>query len=151
MRGQPGRRDRPGGGVLTVWLGIGVAYNLFALTSGALGDSRYFVPLDVLRREEAVLQPAHRFLDEHVPRNSRALLVGDATPYDLNVPALYNTVFDHSIFDEIAHDRSPAEVAQRLAASAFRTFMSIGRRFADTAHRATTGLVPSCSPRCCNV
>ena len=43
------------------------------------------------------------------------LLIGDAQPFDLEVPVLYNTVFDDSIFEQLVRDRSPDEIRAALA------------------------------------
>jgi hypothetical protein len=43
------------------------------------------------------------------------LLVGDAEPFDLDVPSLYNTVFDDNIFESLARGRTPEEIRQALA------------------------------------
>jgi hypothetical protein len=101
--------------VLGGWLAVGLVYDFVVATSGVIADCRFFESLDVLRAEARQLRPAHPFLDDHVTADQRVLLVGDATPYDLSVPVLYNTVFDSSIFEQIAGDRSPAEVAAALA------------------------------------
>ncbi len=100
---------------LAVWMTVGLLFDVVVITSGTVGDSRYFVALDSLRAEVAQLQPAHGYLDAHVAPGDRALLVGDAMPYDLGVPVLYNTVFDSSIFEQLVRDRSPAEIAAELA------------------------------------
>ena len=57
----------------------------------------------------------HPYLDDHVAADRRVLLVGDATPYDLSVPVFYNTVFDSSIFEQIAGNLSAPDVAAALA------------------------------------
>jgi hypothetical protein len=69
------------------------------------------VSLDSLRELSSL--PEHRFLNAHVPRGYRALLVGDAEPFDIEVPVLYNTCFDDVLFDELFQGRTPDE---RLAA-----------------------------------
>ena len=100
---------------LAGWLIVGLTYDFVVLGSGVVADSRWFASLEALRSEQRALRPAHAYLDDHVPPGQRALLVGDATPYDLTARALYNTVFDSSIFAEIARDRSPQEVSAALA------------------------------------
>ena len=55
----------------------------------------------------------HRYLNRHVPSpGGKVLLVGDAEPFDLRVPVLYNTCFDESIFEQLMRDR---DAQQRLA------------------------------------
>jgi hypothetical protein len=100
---------------LAAWLAVGLTYDFVVMTSGIIADCRFLVSLDVLRAEARKLRPAHEYLADHVAAGQRALLVGDATPYDLDVPALYNTVFDSSIFEQLASDRTASEVAEALA------------------------------------
>ena len=41
--------------------------------------------------------------------------MGDAQPFDLVIPADYNTVFDDCVFEQIVRDHSPAEIRAELA------------------------------------
>lgn len=99
----------------------GLVANFLLLSSGwyeevaqdDLPNNRIFVSLESLKHDRFVSPAAHRFLNEHTPRNYQVLLVGDAAPFDLRVPALYNTCFDEVIFDQIFQGRTRAE---RLAA-----------------------------------
>lgn len=52
---------------------------------------------------------AHRYLNEHIAPGYRALLVGDAQVFDLEVPVLYNTCFDDCIFEQLMRGRSHEE------------------------------------------
>ena len=74
-----------------------------------------FVSLARLRNDPSRVDPWHLYLNEHVPPGGAVLLVGDAQPFDLTVPAYYNTVFDDSLFIEIVEGRSAAEIRARLA------------------------------------
>jgi len=74
-----------------------------------------FVSLTRLRIDPARVDPWHLYLNEHVPPGGAVLLVGDAQPFDLTVPAYYNTVFDDSLFVEIVEGRSAEEIRARLA------------------------------------
>ncbi|HEX5104280.1 MAG TPA: hypothetical protein VFV87_10740 [Pirellulaceae bacterium] len=84
-------------------------------------DNRYFAPLAALRRDDPDLGPlsgkrvefAHQWLNEHVPPAGRVLLVGDAEPFDLEMPAVYNTCFDDCQFTRLFQGRTREE---RLAA-----------------------------------
>jgi hypothetical protein len=74
---------------------------------------RYLVALDVLRMDRSDepngpsrLHAAHRYLNTHVPPDGCVLLVGDAQPFDLAVPVLYDTCFDESIFEQLFHGRT---------------------------------------------
>ncbi len=83
-------------------------------------DNRYFAPLDMLRRDDRELslqglrvESAHRWLNEHAQPGEKILLLADAEPFDLELPAIYNTCFDDCQFTRIFKDRTRAE---RLAA-----------------------------------
>ncbi len=89
--------------VLVVAL-VGMAYCLLAASSQLVGDNRWFVALAQLRSDgpwpEATplrIKPAHRFLNEHIQPGQAALLVGDAEPFDLEMPVYYNTCFDDAL------------------------------------------------------
>lgn len=79
-------------------------------------DNRYFAPLDRLRRDDRELgdigirvEAAHRWLNENGKPGEKVLLVGDVEPFDLEIPAVYNTCFDDCQFTRIFKDRSRAE------------------------------------------
>jgi hypothetical protein len=83
-------------------------------------DNRYFAPLDRLRRDDRDLggiglrvESAHRWLNEHGKSGEKVLLLGDAEPFDLEIPAVYNTCFDDCQFTRIFKGRTRDE---RLAA-----------------------------------
>jgi 4-amino-4-deoxy-L-arabinose transferase-like glycosyltransferase len=83
-------------------------------------DNRYFAPLERLRRDDRDLgeagvriEAAHRWLNERAKSGEKVLLVGDAEPFDLELPAIYNTCFDDCQFTRLFKNRTRAE---RLAA-----------------------------------
>jgi len=101
---------------LTALLAVGLVFNFVLIAGGPVADSRYLVPLDQARAESITLvDPWHAWLNEHANEVNRVLLVGDAQPFDLEIPATYNTVFDDSIFEQLARDKSPTEVQKALA------------------------------------
>jgi hypothetical protein len=55
------------------------------------------------------VHPIHRFLNDRVTAGHRVLLVGDAQPFDLELPALYNTCFDECLFERWMKDRTTPE------------------------------------------
>jgi hypothetical protein len=76
-------------------------------------DNRYFAPLDMLRRDDRELslqglrvETAHRWLNEHAQPGEKVLLLADAEPFDLELPAIYNTCFDDCQFTRIFKDRT---------------------------------------------
>src|SRR5205814_2957288 len=83
-------------------------------------DNRYFAPLEMLRRDDRELslqglrvESAHRWLNENAQPGQKVLLLADAEPFDLELPAVYNTCFDDCQFTRIFQGRTRAE---RLAA-----------------------------------
>lgn len=83
-------------------------------------DNRFFAPLDRLRRDDRELgdigirvEAAHRWLNENGKLGEKVLLLGDVEPFDLEIPAVYNTCFDDCQFTRIFKDRTREE---RLAA-----------------------------------
>jgi hypothetical protein len=99
---------------LALLMGLGLTFNFIVIAGGQLVDNRYLANLDALRIDPQRVEPWHLYLNAHADDVSRVLLVGDATPFDLQVPATYNTVFDDSIFKRLARDRTAAEVARAL-------------------------------------
>jgi len=87
--------------------------NLLTVTSGVLGDARYLAPLETLRRDPQRLGVWRQWLNEHVTAG-RLLVVGDAQVFDYRVPILYSTCFDESPWEQLARDRSPAEIQHAL-------------------------------------
>jgi hypothetical protein len=100
---------------LAVLIVLGLLANFVVFTSGVLSDNRYFADLDVLRRDPQRVNPWHLYLNEHARDVTGVLLVGDAQPFDLEVPALYNTVFDDSILEQLVGGRSPEDARRALA------------------------------------
>ncbi len=69
----------------------------------------------MLRVDAERVDPWHLYLNELGDEVTKVLMVGDAEPYDLEVPVLYNTVFDDNLFETIARGHTPEEVRQALA------------------------------------
>jgi 4-amino-4-deoxy-L-arabinose transferase-like glycosyltransferase len=92
-------------GVMVLLL-FGLAANLLFLLSAGVYDHRYLMSLERLRRDEPAepgglsrVHAAHRYLNAHAADGDRVLLVGDAQPFDLQLPALYSTCFDGCLFE----------------------------------------------------
>jgi hypothetical protein len=101
---------------VTLLLLGGLAANLLLLSSAGVYDHRYLVSLEQLRRDEPAkpdglsrVQPAHRYLNGLATPGDRVLLVGDAEPFDLEMPVLYETCFDECRFERWMKGRSAAE------------------------------------------
>jgi hypothetical protein len=95
---------------------IGLGYGLLAASSQLVGDNRWFVSLEQLRRDgpwpEGMplrVKPAHRWLNERSRPGQAVLLVGDASPFDLVPRAFYNTCFDSCLLCDWTLGRSAAE------------------------------------------
>ncbi|MCY2988776.1 MAG: hypothetical protein NTY19_13035 [Planctomycetota bacterium] len=112
--------SRPWRAVLIGILVAGLMSNLLYSLSSPDQDHRYLVALEQLRRDEPAkpngtsrVERVHRYLNDIVPADATVLLVGDAQPFDLEVPVLYNTCFDDCIFELLMKNRSREE---RIAA-----------------------------------
>lgn len=101
-------------GTLAALAVVGLSFNFAVTASGHLVDNRYLADLEVLRDDPAVVEPWHRWLNEHAGEVERVLLVADAQPFDLQVPNLYNTVFDANLLEQLARDRTPEQVRKAL-------------------------------------
>jgi hypothetical protein len=108
--------SRVGRCTVSLLLLAGLAANLLFLSSAGVYDHRYFVSLEQLRRDEPAqpdglsrVQPAHRYLNGLATAGDRVLLVGDAEPFDLEMPVLYDTCFDECRFERWMKGRSAAE------------------------------------------
>ena len=103
-------------------------FNLVFVTAGTrigtgdfgMGDNRMFVSLEQIREDQPQsrfdlerIHKAHKFLNANVANGHRAMLVGEAQVFDLEVPILYNTCFDDCVFESMMRDRT---YQQRLAA-----------------------------------
>ncbi len=100
---------------------VGVTFNLLYFVASGHYDRRLLVSLETLRWDEPA-QPdepsrvsfVHRFLNRTVPEGKRVLLVGDAQPFDLEVPAVYATCFDPCNFELWMRDRSAEQRRAKL-------------------------------------
>ena len=101
--------------MLWVFISVGLLFSFAVLTGGALGNNNYLADLNNLRLDSQRVEPWHVYLNQHRDKVSGVLLVGDAAPFDLDVPVLYNTVFDDSIFEQIARGQSLEQVRAALA------------------------------------
>jgi hypothetical protein len=100
--------------VLCGLLVLGTTYGFLTAGSVLGGYKSYFVSLDHARTDPYRVGACHRYLNRTV-RHGGVLLVGDAQPFDLQMPVLYNTCFDDSIFEQLVKDRSPEEVLAAFA------------------------------------
>jgi 4-amino-4-deoxy-L-arabinose transferase-like glycosyltransferase len=103
-------------GVLVV-VSISAAYGIGCMTSGVVTavDRRFFVDLDVLRRDPLRVDGTHLYLNQRRHSVGTVLLVGDAQPFDLEVnKVLYNTTFDPSQLVNIVSGRNAEEVHEKL-------------------------------------
>lgn len=76
--------------------------------------NRYFVPLAELREDSLRMDPWHVQLNRWRNNIQRVLFVGDAEVFDLDVPVVYNTVFDDCVLEQICKGREPEEIRAEL-------------------------------------
>ena len=100
-------------GALIGLLLVGSLSNFLVATSGPGGYNRYFVALRRLRHAPDRVDPWHRYFNTRKDVG-RVLMVGDAQVFDLEVPVLYNTVFDDSIFEQLVAGRAAEEARAAL-------------------------------------
>ena len=104
---------------MMVW---GLVCNLQIISSQIAVDNRFFVALDEFRlgdTRDGVLDPTfvdrvHKALNTQVPDGCKALLVGDAEPFDLEVPVFYNTCFDDCVFTSLLQGKTKQEQVDTL-------------------------------------
>jgi len=106
-------QDRLWRRALVVLLIAGAGANFLVASSVGSGDNAYFVALDRLREAPERIDAWHRYLNQHA-RDGRVLLVGDAQPFDLEMPVLYNTCFDDSVFEQLVKGRGPEQIRSAL-------------------------------------
>jgi hypothetical protein len=95
-------------------LAIGLAFDFAVIADGPVADNRYLANLNTLRVDPARVDAWHLYFNDHADNVTGLLLVGDAQPFDLEVPVTYNTVFDDSIFEQIASGQTPEQVRHAL-------------------------------------
>ena len=106
--------DRPWRWTLVGLLALAAASNFLVAGSIGGGCSGGFVRLEQLRRDPDRLDPWHVYFNAHAA-GGRVLLVGDAQPFDLEIPVLYSTCFDDCLLEALVKNRTPQERRQRLA------------------------------------
>jgi len=112
-RGACWSASRPWRWTLIGLLVLSSLFGFLVIASGAGSYNRYFVSLARLRVSPERVGSWHTWLNSRAA-DGRVLLVGDAEPFDLEMPVIYNTVFDDSVFEEIASGRSAEEIRREL-------------------------------------
>ena len=82
---------------------FGTVVNLAVATSGGGGYNRYLASLAELRVDADRVDAWHLYFNRHATEG-RVLLVGEAQVFDIEVPILYNTWLDDSIFERMVFD-----------------------------------------------
>lgn len=70
-------------------------------------DVRMLVALQYLRDDPIRVNPWHLFFNQHAAESDAVLLVGDAQPYDLELPVFYNTCFDDCLLEKWLQHKTP--------------------------------------------
>ena len=97
-----------------VCLGL-ISNMLYFVTPVMRVDTRFLVALEALRVDESRVQLVHRYLNSQCDENDTVLLVGDAQPFDLEIPAIYNTCFDENVFERTMKGRTREQRIKALA------------------------------------
>jgi len=101
--------------MLRALLIVGLAANFITITCGLGADNRFFASYETLRRDPERTDSWHVWLDENVPPGKKVILVGDAQPFDLEVPSIYSTTFDVSPFELWVYGKTPEAVNKKFA------------------------------------
>jgi hypothetical protein len=99
---------------LVAFLAFGLIYNVLLIAGGICTDNRYLADLNSLRVDARRVNPWHLYFNAHRDEVRRLMLVGDAQAFDVEVPVVYNTVFDDSVFEQLSRGRTPAEIRRAL-------------------------------------
>ena len=95
----PARLGQVARGLLGGIVAAAVAFNLAFVTSPLSGYNAYLIDLDAARQQATT--PSIAMLNAlPLKEGEHVLLVGEAQVFDAQVPVIYNTVFDRSIFEE---------------------------------------------------
>ena len=90
---------------------FGTVVNLAVATSGGGGYNRYLASLAELRVDPDRVDAWHLYFNRHATEG-RVLLVGEAQVFDIEVPILYNTWLDDSIFERMVIDPATGKLRQ---------------------------------------
>ena len=107
-------RFRPWRIVMKGILCLGILVN-FLYFSYVVADTRFLVSVTALRDDPESVSLAHRYFNSTHFAGNKVLLVGDAEPFNLRIPVLYNTCFDDCVFENMMRDRNVAQRRQALA------------------------------------
>lgn len=93
---------------------LGILVN-FLCFSYVVADTRFLVSVTALRDDPESVSLAHRYFNSTHFAGNKVLLVGDAEPFNLRIPVLYNTCFDDCLFENMMRDRNVAQRRRNLA------------------------------------
>lgn len=99
------------------WLPVVIALPtlwIFCASPSIQVDPRWLVPLSNLRTDPVRVNPIHLYLNRVVLPHERVLLVGDAQPFDLEVPVFYHTCFDECLLESWLANVVPQQQWQLL-------------------------------------
>jgi hypothetical protein len=125
---------------------LGLLFNFSVIAGGQLADNRYLADLEALRVDPDRVEPWHLYMNEHAGEISGVLLVGDAQPFDLQVPALYNTVFDDNIFEDLVQGRPERELSLELTRRRISHIYVSWREVERYRSRGNYGITPYIQP-----
>ena len=113
---------------VTALIGAAALFNLGYVTTKMCGYNAYLTDFDSARRNATT--PMIGVLNQHLSDDARVLFVGAAEVFDAEFDYVYNTVFDHSIFEDWTSAAQPgvasAEQPLRPANEIRETFRQHG-------------------------
>ena len=94
-----------GTGVISLALtGFALVYNFGFITSPLCGNNAYLMSLESAR--ETTRTPSIALIEQmRLPDTARVLFVGEAQVFDATFEHVYNTVFDHNLFEKFSSKR----------------------------------------------
>ncbi len=108
--------------------GLAMLFSLLLLPTWPFSDNRFLVELDALRYDQFRTQastsendhptprvPAYQhWLNQRLGKSDRAVIVGHAAVFDLEIPFFYSTCFDRSPLEQWTRDVPPSQQWERM-------------------------------------
>lgn len=92
---------------------LAMTFNLAFMTSSLCGYNAYLLDLKIAAEQTArITAPETVLLNSRLPAGAKVLCVGEAELFDARFAYIYNTVFDLSIFEQLAGTEAP-EISSR--------------------------------------
>ena len=93
-----------------VVIGVTVAYSTLLAALPQPGKyNRFFLPMQAMRTDPIRVMPWTQHYNDNPPQGT-LLLIGEAKAFDFNVPVMFSSCFDDSLFEKIVKGKSPEEI-----------------------------------------